>query len=206
MLRGAATTRLDAPQQLQPATGHPQVLTAAIDNTRKENTLLVPLTTQARYAACCNEATYLQDVKRYYLPGFEGGAYRAFEVEGGSMSPTFGSSDIVVCSLVDRWDLLKPRECYVVVTTENLLLKRINVVITDQSSTFELHSDNPGYEPYRLPVADLKELWLVRGYLSRIVPARPVNLEASTERLQELVDRLGRDFQDAGQALDKRGR
>lgn len=110
------------------------------------------------------------------------------------MSPTFGHKDIVVCSVVDRRSLLKPWEYYVV-TSENLLLKRISAVIADADETFELHSDNPGYEPYRLPVADIQQLWMVRSYLSTSIPARPMDRTAQTmERLQEVIELLGHNY------------
>jgi phage repressor protein C with HTH and peptisase S24 domain len=156
MLRDGAPeppTRAELPQR---AITGAEVLTVTVDSEGEENTLLVPLSVQAGYPSNFNEAVYLSDMKPYHLPGFERGTYRAFEVEGLSMSPTFGHRDIVVCSYVDRWDLLKPWECYVIVTAENLLLKRISERIVDKRGSFEIHSDNLAYEPYRLPVADLQ--------------------------------------------------
>jgi phage repressor protein C with HTH and peptisase S24 domain len=183
-----------------------EVLTVTVDSTGEENTLLVPLTVQAGYPSHFNEAVYLSDMKPYHLPGFERGTYRAFEVEGLSMSPTFGHRDIVVCSYVDRWDLLKPWECYVVVTAENLLLKRIGAVITDRRGSFEMRSDNLSYEPYRLPVADLLQLWQVRGYISTSIPARPTTSPHTMERLQEVIELLGHDYHEVRKFLEESAR
>ncbi len=181
-----------------------QVLTITVDRDGEENTLLVPLAAQAGYPSLCNEAVYLSDMKPYHLPGFERGTYRAFEVSGVSMSPTFGHRDIVVCSVVDRKELLKPWECYVVVTSENVLLKRISATITDPKGTVELHSDNPGYEPYRIPVADIMQLWMVRGYLSSSIPARPMDRTVQTmERLQEVIELLGHDYHEVRRFLEE---
>ena len=196
----------DSKQQSEPwkNLGNFKVLTVTVDREGKENTLLVPLTAQAGYPSLCNEAVYLQDMQPYHLPGFEWGTYRAFEVSGTSMSPTFGHKDIVVCSVVDRKDLLKPWECYVIVTSENLLLKRVSTVITEADETFELHSDNPGYEPYRLPVADIQQLWMVRGYLSTSIPARPMDKTVQTmERLQEVIELLGHDYHEVRRFLEE---
>lgn len=119
------------------------------------------------------------------------------------MSPTFGYKDIVVCSVVDRKSLLKPWEYYVV-TSENLLLKRISAVITDADETFELHSDNPGYEPYQLPVADIQQLWMVRSYLSTSIPARPMDRTAQTmERLQEVIELPGHNYHEVRRYLQE---
>ena len=202
MLRGEATdsvAKLIVPQRAVTST---EVLTVTVDATGEENTLLVPLSVQAGYPSHFNEAVYLSDMKPYHLPGFERGTYRAFEVEGLSMSPTFGHRDIVVCSYVDRWDLLKPWECYVVITAENLLLKRIGAVITDRRGTFELHSDNASYDPYRLPVSDLMQLWQVRGYISTSIPPRPSTSPHTMERLQEVIELLGHDYHEVRKFLE----
>jgi phage repressor protein C with HTH and peptisase S24 domain len=206
MLRGEAPDAVAKLVQPQRAMTSPEVLTVTVDATGEENTLLVPLSVQAGYPAQFNEAVYLSDMKPYHLPGFERGTYRAFEVEGVSMSPTFGHRDIVVCSYVDRWDLLKPWECYVVVTAENLLLKRIGAVITDRRGTFELHSDNSGYDSYRLPVADLLQLWQVRGYISTSIPARPSTSPHTMERLQEVIELLGHDYHEVRKFLEESAR
>lgn len=179
------------------------VLTVTVDKDGEENTVLFPREAQAGYPSRLNDAVYLQDMTPYYIPGFEGGNYRAFEVDGLSMSPTFGNRDIVICSYVDRWHLLKPWECYVVVTQENLLLKRISDVITDRRGTVELYSDNPGYDPYRLPVSDLVQLWQVRGYLSTAVPPRPDRQGHVMERPREVSELLGRDYHEVRKFLDE---
>jgi repressor LexA len=191
--------------QLQRAVfSNAQIHTVTVDRTGNETTMLVPLAVQAGYPTLCNEAVYLQDMKSYELPGFEFGEYRAFEVDGDSMSPTFRHRDIVVCKNVDRLDLLKPDECYVIVTSENLLLKRIPAVITDRRGTFELHSDNPAFKPYKLPVADLQQLWIVRGYLSTNIPGKPDHTAARLmERLQEVIELLGHDYNEVRQFLNQ---
>lgn len=101
-----------------------------------------------------------------------------------------GHCDIVVCSYVDRWDRLKPWECYVIVTAKNLLPKRISERIVDKRGSLELHSDNPSYDPCRLPVADLLPLWQVRGYILTSISPRPTNNGLAMERLQEVIKLL----------------
>ena len=191
--------------QLQRAVfSNAQIHTVTVDRTGNESKMLVPLAVQAGYPTLCNEAVYLQDMKSYELPGFEYGEYRAFEVDGDSMHPTFRHRDIVVCKHVDRLDLLKPDECYVIVTLENLLLKRIPAVITDRRGVFELHSDNPAFKPYKLPVADLQQLWIVRGYLSTNIPGKPDYTAARLmERLQEVIELLGHDYNEVRQFLNQ---
>lgn len=171
-----------------------QVLAVTVDRMGKENTSLVPVQAQAGYQRQFNEPKFLQDMAQYHIPGFSSASQtlRAFEVSGDSMSPTYKHHDIVVCSFVDRWDLLKPDESYVLVTAENVLLKRLVAPITDRHATVELHSDNSSqYGVYQLPVEDLLELWMVRGFISTNAPGRP---DSAGERLREAIEEMGHNY------------
>lgn len=171
-----------------------QVLAVTADRMGKENTSLVPVQAQAGYQRQFNEPKFLQDMAQYHIPGFSSSSQtlRAFEVSGDSMSPTYKHHDIVVCSFVDRWDLLKPDESYVLVTAENVLLKRLVAPITDRHATVELHSDNSAqYGVYQLPVEDLLELWIVRGFISTNAPGRP---DSAGERLREAIEEMGHNY------------
>ena len=190
--------------------GSGQVVLVTVDRVGKENTGMVTAQAQAGYARAHTETGTFQDMKAYHVPGFEG-SYRAFEVAGDSMHPTYKHHDIVICSLVDRWDLLRPDESYVLVTAENVLLKRLVAPITDRRGTIELHSDNTGqYGVHTMPVADLLELWMVRGYVSTKAPGRP---DSAGERLREAVEELGHNYHEvlrflkgsAGGSVELRG-
>ncbi|RTQ45453.1 LexA family transcriptional regulator [Hymenobacter gummosus] len=167
-----------------------RVLAVTVDKVGNDNTILIPARAQAGYTRSYNEAAYLEQMRPYQIPGFEHGSYRAFEVNGDSMEPTINHRDIVVCSYVDRWDLLKPGEIYVVVTHENILLKRIPRRITDRKGMVDLLSDNTTVKPYDLPAADIVELWMVLGYISTYIPSRP---NVTVERLWEVIELLGHD-------------
>lgn len=195
MLRGGAT---DAPAA-KPATllrpGHSvsgvdRVLTVTVDKDGEENTEFVPVVAQAGYTRQHNETIFMQQLRHYRIPGFEHGTYRAFEVAGDSMEPTLNHRDIVIGSVVDRWDLLTPGAVYVVVTSESVMLKRIRERITDMNGLVQLHSDNYSVKPYSLPAVDIMQLWLVQGYLSTYIPSTP---DVTAERLWEVIEALGYD-------------
>lgn len=173
-----------------PAVNSGRVLTITVDRDNNENTELVPVQAQAGYSVQHNEATYLQGLPRYLIPGFENGTYRAFEVAGDSMEPTLNHRDIVVCSYVDNWRLLVPGDVYVVVTDESVMLKRIHERITDLAGEVMLHSDNPHRKPYAMDRADITQLWRVRGYISTYLPSTP---DVTVERLWEVIEALGFD-------------
>jgi len=180
-----------------------QVLTVTVDRTGKENTVFVPVQAQAGYSHAFNQEQFVGDLKPYYLPGFSGTS-RAFEVAGDSMYPTYKHHDIVVCTFVDRWDQLRPDESYVLVTAENVLLKRLVAPITDRRGTIELHSDNTGqYRVHTMPVADLLELWMVRGFISTNAPGRP---DSALVRLREAIEEMGHNYQEVMRFLNNSAR
>ena len=180
-----------------------QVLAVTVDHVGKPNTVMVSVAAQAGYSRAYNQEQFLQEMKPYHVPGFSGKS-RAFEVAGDSMYPTYKHHDIVICTHVDRWDLLKPDESYVLVTAENVLLKRLVAPITDRDGTIELHSDNVGqYRVHTMPVADLLELWMVRGFVSTSAPGRP---DSASERLREVIEELGHNYHEVMRFLSNSAR
>lgn len=179
-----------APSNASPVVNNGQLLTITVDRDGNDNTELVPVQAQAGYGLQHNEAVFLQDLPKYRIPGFERGAFRAFEVAGDSMEPTLNHRDIVVASYVDNWRLLEPGDIYVVVTAESVMLKRIKERITAQDMTVMLHSDNHHRKPYPMDVVDISELWRVRGYISTYLPSAP---DVTVERLWEVIEALGFD-------------
>ena len=167
-----------------------QVLAVTVDQDGNENTSLVTVHAQAGYTRQHNEAVYLQQLRHYRIPGFEHGTFRAFEVAGDSMEPTFNHRDIVVASYVDNWRLLEPGEVYVVVTDESVMLKRIRARIIDRQAEVLLYSDNPHRKPYAIDAVEISELWRVRGYVSSYIPSAP---DVTVERLWEVIEQLGFD-------------
>ena len=167
-----------------------RVLAITVGADGNENTSFVPVPAQAGYTRLHNEAVYLEQLRHYRIPGFEQGTFRAFEVSGDSMEPTFNHRDIVVASYVDNWRLLEPGDVYVVVTMESVMLKRITARITAADAEVVLYSDNPHRKPYSLEAGDITQLWRVRGYVSSYVPSAP---DVTVERLWEVIEALGFD-------------
>jgi repressor LexA len=197
LLKDAASLAADstpkptgATKQSAPTTSKDKVLTITVDREGNDNTELVPVQAQAGYGVQHNEAVYLRDLPKYRIPGFEHGNYRAFEVAGDSMEPTLNHRDIVVASYVDNWRLLEPGDVYVVVTAESVMLKRIRERIIAGDMTVMLHSDNYHRKPYPMDVADIAQLWRVRGYISTYLPSTP---DVTVERLWEVIEALGFD-------------
>ena len=171
----------------------PAVIT--LDKSGQEGIMLVPTPAQAGYQLSRERPEVLteMDLEMLTMPHFSGKSHRAFEVEGSSMEPTLWTSDVVVARCVDNWRMVKPRHVYVVVTEENMMVKRIPRPIQDEDQEVELLSDNAYFSPHIIPRETIWEIWEVRGILTTRVPA---NKEEAFERVAGLLEVMARDSHD----------
>jgi len=147
--------------------------------------LMVPLVgikAQAGYVKGFEHADYLDTLEKYSLPpgvNPTGAVWSYFEVDGESMEPTFYAGDILLASMVphEDWNELKNYYVYVILTSQQLLVKRIFRKSEDE---WILLSDNEElYPQVSLPVSDIKQVWVFRRHIRSRVPApKPFQISA----------------------------
>jgi phage repressor protein C with HTH and peptisase S24 domain len=131
------------------------------DKNGRRQILLVPHKAEAGYRQHLNDEQYLGALETISLPGFSGGDYRAFEVSGLSMSPTFEPGDLVICEHIERPEDIEDGEVYVLVTTEGICLKRVTNVVPTKGYLI-IESDNPAYKPDFIMANEVLEMWKYR--------------------------------------------
>ncbi|MBB1284071.1 helix-turn-helix domain-containing protein [Flavisolibacter sp. BT320] len=141
-----------------------------------DSTYLVPLVgikAQAGYVKGFEQVDYMDTLEQYSLPpGVNpiGAVWRYFEVDGDSMEPTFNSGDIVLATMVphEDWNDIKDFFVYVILTNDQLLIKRI---YKKSAAEWVLISDNEDVAPQVLiPVENVKQVWLFRRQIRSRVP------------------------------------
>jgi len=157
-----------------------RVLTVVSDAQEDERIVHVPIPAQAGYAGELSNPKFIQNLPAYTLPDYKYkvGTHRSFDVSGDSMEPTLFEGDKVVCSFQEPtlWEnALKGSYVYVIVTRGDVLVKRIRNLIKEEKK-LELISDNNFYEPYRISISDIREIWYVRLRLSPFLPS-PQNIK-----------------------------
>ncbi len=157
-----------------------RVLTVVSDAQEDERIVHVPIPAQAGYAGELSNPKFIQNLPAYTLPDYKYkvGTHRSFDVSGDSMEPTLFEGDKVVCSFQEPtlWEnALKDSYVYVIVTRGDVLVKRIRNLIKEEKK-LELISDNNFYEPYRISISDIREIWYVRLRLSPFLPS-PQNIK-----------------------------
>ncbi len=156
-----------------------RVLTIVTNSQDDERIVHVPVPAQAGYAGDVSDPSFIQDLPSYTLPDYKYkvGTHRSFDVSGDSMEPTLFEGDKVVCSFLEPtlWESsLKDNYVYVIVTRGDVVVKRIeNRLKTDKEVV--VLSDNGFYEPYRISVSDIREIWYVRAKISPFLPS-PQNI------------------------------
>jgi Peptidase S24-like len=174
-------------------------LTIVTDQKGDERIVHVPYPAQAGYGEFLNDPVFLSDLPTYQLPDpqFRSGTYRSFEIAGASMEPVFIQGDIVIAAFIEPkyWEqAIKNGQIYIVVTQQEVVIKRINNHIKAQKF-IECCSDNTQYEPYPIAAADILEIWKARVKLTSHIeqPAPRFNAIAISEQLlaqQKMLEHL----------------
>jgi hypothetical protein len=144
-----------------------RVLTTIQTPNEDELIVHVPLPAQSVYASELGDPSFVQDLPTYSLPDYKYkvGTHRSFDVPGDSMEPTLFEGDKVVCSFLEPtlWESgIKDNYAYIIVTRSDVAIRRVRNFISENKE-LELFADNNFYEPYRVSLSDLREIWYVRA-------------------------------------------
>jgi phage repressor protein C with HTH and peptisase S24 domain/DNA-binding XRE family transcriptional regulator len=153
---------------------NPKVVT--VDSEGKENIVLVNAKAAAGYPSNIGDAQWFERLPAFGipLPEYRNATFRGFQVDGDSMSPVLQSGEWIVGKAVDDLDSLSSRKMYVIVTSDSILVKRVQK--EGGSGYVNLVSLNPDYAPIRIDQNDIREMWLVSSKLT-------FNLEADTQQV-----------------------
>lgn len=136
-----------------------------VDPQEKPRILLVPQKAEAGYRQHVGDESYLGTLQTFSLPGFDSGDYRAFEVSGTSMQPTFEPGDLVICEHIECPEDVVDGLPYVLVTTEGICLKRVTNLVAKKGYLI-IESDNPKFKPDIIQPHEVLEMWKYRKKLT----------------------------------------
>jgi len=166
-----------------------------VDELGNNNIVLVDVKAAAGYVTNYAQPSYLQNLTAFKLPGAEyrNATFRAFEVSGDSMFDTLYHGDIVICKSVDGFQDIRDGYIHVLVTYEEVLVKRV-LNRTSKRGKLILQSDNENYPPREIDALDVREIWLVKGFLGFNMPNRRLEIKKVISDLQvtmlEVTSRL----------------
>ncbi len=170
-----------------------RVLATTVDNNNRENIELVPLKAKAGYTAGYNDPEFISGLPTFQLPFLSADRkYRTFQIDGDSMLPIPDKS-YITCEFLSNWNDVKDGHAYIILTLdEGIVFKVIYNQIRTKKKLL-LRSLNHAYDPYEVPVADVKEIWKFVYYTSPQMP-EPVmekdELLGSVNKLQQEMKHL----------------
>jgi transcriptional regulator with XRE-family HTH domain len=182
--KGEMFRSLDAQQR---SGAIPLVVQVSADD--EENIVLVDKKAAAGYLQGQSDPEFIAKLPSFRLPGFYGKTFRAFEITGDSMLPGIHPGDMVIGGYVEELRDVRKGHVYIVVMHDgSIVAKRVSVI---GENTFELSSDNTGYEPYAVVAADIAQLWHVEGRITKDIEKQDDDRLSMLElRLKELESRM----------------
>lgn len=119
---------------------------------------LIPLKASAGYVRGYADPEYIERLPQMRLPFLPSGKHRAFPIKGDSMPPIKEGS-FVIAKYLERFEEVKFGQTYIVVTKEDGLTYKRIMAFHKKEGTFELHSDNKMYQPFKVKAEDVLEIW-----------------------------------------------
>jgi len=145
---------------------HVRVLPIVVDSdSNMERVPLVPVKAAAGYLSGFQDPEFIGQLPVFEMPFRELArerTYRMFQIEGDSMLPV-PSGAYIISNYVESLSGLKEGETYIVVSeSEGIVFKRV----FRDGQQLKLVSDNPVFDTYHIPMADVRELWKASGYVA----------------------------------------
>lgn len=158
-----------------------------VDQRQEQQIQFVSALASAGYINYGKDPNYVEQLPTMSVAGLlPVGTYRGFEVTGDSMEPNIYSGDKVIARLWSDKKIINKNDVFVVVTIDDIVVKRVALIVENEAQYLQCWSDNTVYEVYNLPVQNVLELWKVEAIFR--VGVR------SKSRMEEKVDFLFQDY------------
>ncbi len=147
-----------------------RILATTVDAHNEENIELVPEKAKAGYTRGFADSEYIKELPVFQLPFLtKFRKYRSFQISGDSMLP-IPDGTFVTGEFVTDWSEVKSETANIFVTKDDGIVFKIAENRLQTEEAFILHSLNPLYEPYKLPVTEITEIWKFTNYISNELP------------------------------------
>lgn len=132
------------------------LLPVAVDSNGDNKIEIIPGKASMGYLNGYTDPEYIENLQTVSLPFLRNGKYRAFPADGDSMPP-YKDGTYIVGKFVENIGDLKSDKTYVFITVnDGITYKRFQY---HEGNFVWLKSDNSLYEPYKISLYDIKEIW-----------------------------------------------
>ena len=163
-----------------------RVIATTVDQNNDDNIEFVNEKAKAGYVTSYSDPEFIGNLPVFQLPFLsKEKKYRAFTIEGDSMLPIPHRS-VVIGEFVQNFYDIKKGKAYIVVTRdEGIVFKIVEDYISEQRSLV-LASLNTIFQPYKLPLRELKEAWKFVCYLNTEIPEPETDIKKVLHSVHEL--------------------
>lgn len=147
-----------------------RILATTVDITNEENIELVNEKAKAGYAAGFADPEFVGNLPVFNLPFLsKQKKYRTFQISGDSMLPIPHGAWVTGEYVID-WGSIITGHGYIILTMDDGIVFKIAENLIKEDRNLRLYSLNPIYDPYDVPVNQIKEVWKFVHYISSEIP------------------------------------
>lgn len=164
-----------------------RILAITVNNENQENIEYVPVKAKAGYPKGFSDPEYLATLPKFSMPNLPTGTHRMFPINGDSMLPIPDGSD-VIASYVEDWKQLRPETpCVIILKGEQEFVFKM---VSMEGHDLVLKSLNLAYEPYKVAVSDVLEIWQFQSYQTKEFPEPQTDLRTLAKAVRDLQEDL----------------
>ena len=167
-----------------------RVIATTVDSANNENIEFVNEKAKAGYVTSFADPEYIGTLPVFQLPFLsKEKKYRAFTISGDSMLPIPSGSVVIGEFVQDFLDIRSGQAAIVVTRDEGIVFKLVENEIADKH-TLHMISLNSQFEPYELPVTEIKEIWRFVCYLNTEIPEPESDLQQLMRSVHEMKNEI----------------
>ncbi len=132
------------------------IIPVSVDTQGNNQIEIIPQKASMGYLNGFSDPEYIESLQTISLPFLRNGKFRAFPADGDSMPP-YKDGTYIVGKYVEDLSELKTDKTYVFITlNDGITYKRFQF---HEADSICVKADNDFYEPYKIPLTDIKEIW-----------------------------------------------
>jgi len=163
-----------------------RVLASTIGEDNEENIELVPEKAKAGYTGGFADPEYIKVLPTFRLPFLsKEKKYRSFQISGDSMLP-IPDGAYITGEYIQNWNSVKSGKPYIVLTIDDGIVFKILENNINKDATLNLISLNTLYEPYEIPISQVREIWSFVHFISGELPDANQPKDELVKSIEEL--------------------
>ncbi|PZU87277.1 MAG: XRE family transcriptional regulator [Chryseobacterium sp.] len=127
-----------------------------VDSLGNNQIEIIPQKASMGYLNGYSDPEYIESLQTISLPFLRNGKFRAFPANGDSMPP-YKDGTYIVGKYIENLSDLKTDKTYIFITiNDGITYKRFQF---HEADAICVKADNSFYEPYKIPLTEIKEIW-----------------------------------------------